>query len=536
MAEVSNHNVGWRRAGLLVALVVLNVSLSFRNLWPTPAIRWNGDISVEVAAAILLLVLVSRRLGPPSRFVLRCLSALWVVLVISRYADVTTPALYGRQVNLYWDLRFVPAVVAMLSRAASLWMVGLVLGAVVLIPLLIYAVVRSAFGRVGDAMGRSGERRTLGLVAGVALVLFAAQRLVPVVPAIPRFSSPVAATYAHQVRLVAGELTAARTRAIQPAPPIRSDLARLQGADVFLIFIESYGAVSYDRPEFAASLAESRARFDGDIRATGRDVVSTFVESPTFGGGSWLAHVSLLSGVEVRDEAANTRLMAQQRDTFVTPFAHHGYRTMALMPGLHEGWPEGAFYSFDDIYDEARLDYKGPPFGWWSVPDQFVLARMDALAVTQTPRAPLFVFYPTTNTHTPFSPTPPYQPHWSRVLTEEPYEQDELQRAWEQYPDWLNLGPSYVHALAATYQTLGGYLRLHSDRDFVMILIGDHQPPAVVSGEGASWEVPVHVITSRRGILDALRNSGFVSGLFPRHPATAPMHALLPILLAAFGS
>ena len=169
------------------------------------------------------------------------------------------------------------------------------------------------------------------------------------------------------------------------------------------------------------------------------------------------------------------------------------------MPGLHESWPEGAFYGFNEIYDEDRLDYQGPPFGWWSVPDQFVLARLDAFAARpETPRAPVFVFFPTTNTHTPFSPTPPYQPDWPRVLTEEPYDAAELQHAWEQYPDWLNLGPSYVHALAYTYQTLGGYLRLRADRDFVMILIGDHQPPAVVSGEGASWEVPVHVITSRR--------------------------------------
>jgi hypothetical protein len=285
---------------------------------------------------VLLLVLVSRRLGPPSRLVLRCLSTLWVVLVISRCADVTTPALYGRQVNLCWDLRFVPAVVTMLARAASLWVVGLVLGAVVVVPLLVYAVVRPALGRVGDAMGRSGERRALGLVAGVALGLFAGQRLFPAVPAIPRFSSPVMATYAQQVRLVTGELIAARTRVARPAPPIRSDLARLQGADVFLIFVESYGAVSFDRPEFAASLAESRARFDGDIRATGRDVVSSFVESPTFGGGSWLAHVSLLSGVEVRDEWRNAAHGAEARCSSSRRLRNRGYRTMAIMPGLHE--------------------------------------------------------------------------------------------------------------------------------------------------------------------------------------------------------
>jgi hypothetical protein len=519
---------------LAVALLILDLSLTFRNLWPTPAVRWTGDLSVEVAACILLLLLGSRRPGPPSRLALRCLSALWVVLVISRYADVTAPALYGRQVNLYWDVRYLPAVAAMLGRAASLWIVGLVLGAAAAVPMILYAVLRPSLGRIGAAMGHAGERRALGVLAGAVLLLFAAQQIFPSVPALPGFATPVTAAYARQARLVAGELLAARTRSDVPAPAIRADLASVRGADVFLIFLESYGAVSYDRPEFAAALASSRAQLEADIHATGRDVVSAFVESPTFGGNSWLAHVSLLSGVEVRDQSMNLRLMAQKRDTMVSAFAQRGYRTMAIMPGMHASWPEGAFYGFDEIYDEDRLDYQGPPFGWWSVPDQFVLARLDALAAAGTSRAPVFAFFPTTNTHTPFSPTPPYQPDWPRVLTSEPFDSAELQRAWEQYPDWLNLGPSYVHALSYTYQTLGGYLRLRADRDFVMILLGDHQPPAVVSGEGASWEVPVHVIGSRKDILDSLLAQGFRPGLFPRHPAAVRMNALLPILLAAF--
>jgi hypothetical protein len=52
--------------------------------------------------------------------------------------------------------------------------------------------------------------------------------------------------------------------------------------------------------------------------------------------------------------------------------------------------------------------------------------------------------------------------------------------------------------------TLGGYLRLRADRDFVMVIVGDHQPPAMVSGEGATWDVPVHVITNRTQVLDRL--------------------------------
>jgi hypothetical protein len=70
----------------------------------------------------------------------------------------------------------------------------------------------------------------------------------------------------------------------------------------------------------------------------------------------------------------------------------------------------------------------------------------------------------------------------------------------------------------------------------VMVVLGDHQPPALVSGEGASWNVPVHVIASRPAVLEALRGHGFRDGLVPRGPALARMDTLMPILLDAFGN
>jgi len=321
---------------------------------------------------------------------------------------------------------------------------------------------------------------------------------------------------------------------VPPSPPMTADLARVKGADVYLIFLESYGAVTYDRPEFARGLTAARRAFEDAIRETNRGVVSAFVESPTFGGNSWLAHISLMSGIEVRDPDVNAMLMAQKRDTVVTAFKRRGYRTIALMPGLWQAWPEGSFYHFDDIYGGERLDYQGPEFGWFDIPDEFALAKFDTLEGEKPSRPPLFMFFPTISTHTPFRPTPPYQPDWSRMLTDQPFEQPELDRAFDQQADWLNLGPSYVDAISYTYKTLSGYLRKIRDRDVVMILLGDHQPPALVSGEGAPWDVPVHVIANRRDVLDRLVAEGFRRGLTPSRPDLSKMHALLPVLLRAF--
>jgi hypothetical protein len=524
----------WRRWTVLaLALLFLNVSLTFQNVWPTPAVRWNGELSLDLAACLLVLVALSRWLGPPSRALMSGLSALWVVLVFGRYAQVTARALYGRDINLYWDLGFVPDVAALLARAAPLWLVAGIVAAAALVIVALYKLVRLALGRVGAAMADAGERRAIGTLAAAALILFVGQRLTAQAPKVPAFSTPVTGTYAEQIRLVAEARSGSKL--LTASPPMNSSLSRVRGADVYLIFVESYGAITYDRPELRERLKVDRARFDLAIHDTKRDVVSAFVESPTFGGSSWLAHISLLSGIQVRDAATNALLMTQKRDTLPTTFERHGYRTVALMPGLWQGWPEGAFYGFNEIYGGARLDYHGPKFGWFSIPDQFAMARFDALEINRPSRRPFFMFYPTISTHTPFSPTPPYQPDWQRILAPHPYDRADLDRAYAHDADWLNLGPSYADAMSYAFATLGGYLRVHADRDFIMILIGDHQPPALVSGEGAPWDVPVHVIASRRDVLDRLVPHGFRPGLIPARPKAGRMNELLPMLLDAFG-
>lgn len=50
--------------------------------------------------------------------------------------------------------------------------------------------------------------------------------------------------------------------------------------------------------------------------------------------------------------------------------------TVAVMPGLRYAWPEGAVYEFTAIYNAERLDYRGPAYGWWVIPDQYSLYRI----------------------------------------------------------------------------------------------------------------------------------------------------------------
>ena len=100
-----------RRVLLCVAAVLLlDASLTFSNLWPTPFVRWDGSPSVELAVLLLALAVAAGRgvLVPPARRLAAWLAGGWLLLVLGRYVDVTAPALWGRELNFYWDLRFLP--------------------------------------------------------------------------------------------------------------------------------------------------------------------------------------------------------------------------------------------------------------------------------------------------------------------------------------------------------------------------------------------------------------------------------------------
>src|SRR5258705_355934 len=167
---------GLRLIALGTAVVLLNASVTFYNVWPTPSVRWQHDLSMELAAGVVLLAAAIRRYGPLSTKALRWLAALWVFMIMGHYGDVTAPGLYGRPINLFWDLRHASAVTGMLAEAASRKVVVEAVTAALLLLFLLYAVVRWAFGRVGDALSRPKHRRMLGAFAGLVLSLWAGRQ------------------------------------------------------------------------------------------------------------------------------------------------------------------------------------------------------------------------------------------------------------------------------------------------------------------------------------------------------------------------
>jgi hypothetical protein len=539
--EAPRRGAQWAAASpwiaLAVALLALNAALTFRNVWPTIWILPRAELSIELGVLLLALVAWTSFVRPLGRAALVLLTLLFLVFVLGRYAEVTAPALYGRPVNLYWDGQHVPKVAAMLAEVGPWWLVGLLaIGGTALLAALVGGLAW-CLAAVARALRVPAGRRVVGAVAGAVVALYVLGAWLDW-PVRHRYSLPVSATYLQQARFVIAAATADPDRTLPGVPLPEAGAARLRGDDVLLMFLESYGAVTYDEPHIARSISPARDELAHAVAETRRHIVSAYASSPTFGGGSWLAHATFMSGVEVRDSGDYMLLLTQERPTWPKLFAKAGYRSFAAMPGLRTAWPEGAFYGFDAIYDAQALDYRGPDFGWWRIPDQFSLARAAELGTRAESHAPLVIFMPTINTHIPFLPVPPYQADWRRVLQPDPYPPEDVAASLAAVPDWEALGEPYADSFVYTFTYLAGYVRERAGADETLVLIGDHQPAASVAGVGARWDVPVHVITGHADIAAKLLAAGFVDGvaLAPRQQPLLTLPELSVLLLETLGS
>ena len=530
--------VGWGGwlARIALPLLLLNALLTLENhgpgLWPRPALR----LSFELVVALLALAGWVAWRGRAGACALRLLSAASAVWIVARYFDVTVSAVFGRQLNLYWDSRHALEVLRMGEFSA--WQIGLAALAMLAVPLLLYRLSLHCWRAIAQALAWPRPRPAIGLAG---LLLGACFALHGIGGRDTRwfFSMPVAPILAHQAVVLAGQLLPGQAGArLSPSPDFAHvGLAGLHGADVLLLFAESYGATTLDDPQQAAALAPPRAAFAQALAAGGMQVVSARVRSPTYGGASWLAHAGLLSGVDMQDPGAYELLLATQRPTLVRHFQSHGWRTVNWMPGLQRPWPEGRFYGYDRYGDAERIGYLGPSFGYWRIPDQASMALLHAqeLAAPADERAPRFMVFATLASHAPFRPLPPYVADWDKLARADAYTPAELARSLAAPVSWPAPVPAYLESLAYTFQWLGDYLEHRAPRQLLTIVIGDHQPLASVSGAGASWDVPVHIISGDAALLRRFEAHGFRPGLVaPEGPAQMRMEALTALLLAVF--
>jgi hypothetical protein len=521
-------------AKALLALFVLNAGLAMSNLWPTPFVYIDSRIAPEFVYTwcLLLGLYLFRSKAVLSRRALTSLAIIYSLLVLGRYFDTTAPALFGRPINLYWDGLQIPRLLLVLSGKYAWWVPPLVVLAIGALVAGLFFVIRWALKNCSEVSvpytvrNRWAQGITLFFFVSSIANFFGMQQTWSYI------SRPVLPTYWAQAKVLFAAVMEGNSKIVLPeSPSFSSDLALLSGADFKLFFLESYGAVTYDNPQMKQALVEDRASLLAQAQKAGFSVVSAFVKSTTFGGGTDLAHMALLSGVDTRDPIRHDILLTTKRPTLIKHFNSKGFESFGFYPGLDWDWAEGSFFGYQHLVDGRALKYEGPLIGYWKIPDQYALAKFRELHPITSTSKPRMMMFASSTSHSPFQPVPPYQSDWPRMLSKNPFDASDVARIENTPTNWLDMVPGYTGMIAYNFKWLAGYFSQKHERDFVMLALGDHQPTSNITGEGASWDVPVHFFVKQPELITRLKAVGFEEGLYPNRKAIASLPELTTLLL-----
>jgi hypothetical protein len=537
--------LGWRRfaarvttllAGLLVLFVLVAPS-DFDRFSPGAFVR----IPVEGLLGLLLLLLLPER----PRRVFAVLGGVGLgLLAIVKALDIGFDAVLYRPFDLVldWPL-FGPAVdyldvtIGRVGTVATVILAVLLVGAVVVLSTLsVLRLTRIAVGR------RTAATRTVAVLT-VACVTFAVPggQIIPSLPVVSDTAAAFVYGHARQVRAGLHDQEAFAAEASVDAfrdTPAEDLLTGLRGKDVVLAFVESYGRSAVEHPDLAPQVNAVLDSGTQRLRDLGYASRSAFLTSPTAGGGSWLAQATLLSGLWIDNQQRYRNLTTSDRLTLPSAFGKADWRSVGVVPGITQAWPEGEFFKYQKTYTAGNLGYQGPRFGYATMPDQYTLSAFQRAERTAD-HSPVMATIPLLSSHAPWSPIPS-QIDWNAVGDGSVYQ--EMQSGADPPESIFGRDPNLVRAdygrsIEYSLNNLISYVENYGDDNLVLVFLGDHQPAQIVTGEGASKDVPITIVARDQAVVDRISNWGWDEGLkpSPQAPVTR-MNEFRDKFLTAFGS
>jgi hypothetical protein len=95
---------------------------------------------------------------------------------------------------------------------------------------------------------------------------------------------------------------------------------------------------------------------------------------------------------------------------------------------------------------------------------------------------------------------------------------------------------AYRQAIEYSLDTLISYVLEYGGDELVLVFVGDHQPAPVITGAGASRDVPITIVAKDPAVLDRISGWGWQHGLNPGPQAPVwRMDAFRDRFLTAFG-
>nr|WP_247683788.1 sulfatase-like hydrolase/transferase [Micromonospora sp. D93] len=515
----------------LLVLLALTVPYDFGRLSPAAFVRIPLEALLVVA---LLLALPSRG----SRLVATLAGVALGLLGLLKLLDLGFSASLSRAFDPVLDWALVDEGFAFLSesygRPAAIGAAITLAVVVVGLPTLVTLSMRRLRRLV--VRHRTGTTRIVAalVVVWVACAAFNV-RVVEGVPVADTSATTLANGHGFQVRLrlddreTFGALIEADRFGDTPGDQL---LTALRGKNVVVAFVESYGRDAVQDPEFAPQVGAVLDRGTSELGAAGFAAQSGFLTSPTFGGGSWLAHDTLLSGLWIDNDQRHRTLLASDRMTLNGAFRRANWQTVGVMPAVTKAWPEGSFFGYDRFYNAKTLAYRGPKFSFGTPPDQYTLASWQRLEQAKRD-GNVMTELALVSSHAPWTPVPPLL-DWADVGDGAVYRA--AGRSDDKRRNTTQIRADYRKSIEYTLGALTSYVRTYGDDDLVFIFLGDHQPAAVVTGENASRDVPISIITRDRAVLDRISGWGWQDGLKPGPEAPVwRMDAFRDRFLTAFG-
>ncbi|MFL6127552.1 MAG: sulfatase [Mycobacteriales bacterium] len=486
-----------------------------------------------VAAGVLLVLPATAR-----RVAAAVGGALLGLLAVLKAVDVGFSAALGRPFDLVLDWGLLGDATGVaedsLGRVGA---AGTVLGALLLVAAVVVLTTLSVLRLTGVAVrNRTAATRTVAALAVVWVALAAFGT-----PIASRSTAALVYDRAGQVRAGLHDDLAFRAEASEDPyrrTPAGQLLTGLRGKDVVISFVESYGRSAVEDPAFSTQVDAVLDAGTRRLKAAGFGSRSAFLTSSTVGGGSWLAHATLLSGLWINNEQRYRRLVAGDRLTLSSAFGKAGWRTVSVEPAIDRPWPEGRFYGYDKAYDSRNLGYRGPRFSYATMPDQYTFAQFQR-AERGPGHAPVMAEITLVSSHSPWTPLPrmvPWQDVGDGTIFATP-------AARQGGPASSVLGsPSrlrraYRDSIEYSLSALISYLEKYGGDDLVLVFLGDHQPAPVVTGAGAGRDVPVTVVAKDPAVLARIAGWGWQDGLNPGPRAPVwRMDAFRDRFLTAFGT
>jgi phosphatidylglycerophosphate synthase len=538
--DVGQPEPGPLRAGIAVALTVLAALLVWAAVVAPdqPRLVTVGAFARLPLELLLVVALAVLLPAGPRRVLAVVAGALLAVLVVVKVLDMGFITAYDRPFDPVSDSSYVGTGVETLRDAIGRSTANLAVAAIVVLFVGLLALPVLALLRVTRVA--AGHRSWALRTAAVLGVVWVGLRVLGA----PLASTSAASLAVREVQAVRSGLQAQDILAHEiprdrfRATPGDQLLTGLRGKDVLLLFVESYGRVAVQGSSFSPRVDAVLDRGTAQLRAGGFSSRSAFLTSSTFGGLSWLAHSTLQSGIRIGTQRGYDQLVRSDRLTLSGAFKRAGWRAVVDDPANKRKWPEGSrFYRYDKIYDRRNVGYRGPGFGLPPMPDQYVLSSLHRLELAKRHRPPLFAEVDLISSHTPWTRIPRLIP-WDDVGDGSIFNRVPAQESTRSalFGDSDRARAAYGHSIEYTMSTIISYVQHYGDDQLVVVLLGDHQPP-VVTGEGATHDVPISVIARDPRVIDQIAGWGWQDGLLPSPQApVGPMSAFRDRFLTAFGS